>query len=237
MNENGNVVQLIHKAIDLSDGGDHSKAIAMLTKAISIDPLSEQAFFERGMANLELNNNADAIADFDRALEINPEYSGAGDWRARTLSSLGKCEEAAEDQLKNLRDNPDGKHGMGVSPQSWADCANSYISAGIHNKAKELLEEYFSDYSGNLEAYTIYETAPMRILSELLIQSGEFERAVEFAKRAYNSKHQVPADVLTYALSLEASGDIDNAKKIFEEAMKINDQMPGIKELSQRLAE
>jgi len=236
MNEK-NITQLIHKAIDYSDDGDYVNSINLLTKVISINPNNEQAYFERGMAYLELNKDADAIADFDRALKLDPEYSGARDWRARTLASLGDFKKAAEDQLKILRGNPNGKYGMGVNPQSWADCADSFISAGNHDKAKELLEEYFTDHSKKVDGYASYETAPMRILSKLLIQTGEFERAVQLSQKAYLSKHQVPADILIYALSLEASGAIEDARRVSEEAMEINDQMPGVRELSQRLAE
>jgi len=236
MNEK-NITQLIHKAIDYSDDGDYVNSINLLTKVVSINPNSEQAYFERGMAYLELNKDADAIADFDRALKLDPEYSGARDWRARTLASLGAFQKAAEDQLKVLRDNPNGKYGMGVSPQSWADCADSFISAGNHDKAKELLEEYFTVHSKKVDGYAPYETAPMRILSKLLIQTGEFERAVQLSEKAYLSKHQAPADILIYALSLEASGAIEDARRVSKEAMEINDQMPGVRELNRRLTE
>ncbi|WP_185964326.1 tetratricopeptide repeat protein [Aliikangiella marina] len=236
MDKNNCVTSLIRQAIDFSGNGEYSKAINLLTQAILIEPDNEQAFFERGMAYLELNNEPDALADFDRALQINPEYSGARDWRSRTLSALGKYDAAADEKLRNLRKNPNGKYGMGVSPQSWADCATAFIAAGKHTKARELLEEYFLDYVTKVESYANYETAPMRILSKLLIQSGAFERASEYAKTAYHSQHQVPADILAYALALEASGDIDGAKKLSAEAMKINDQMPGAKQLYQRLS-
>ena len=236
MNEKSNVTKLIHEAIDCSGDEGYSKAINLLTKAISIQPNNEQAYFERGMAYLELDKDTDAIADFDRALNINPEYSGARDWRAVALKALGQFGAAAEDQYKNLRYNPDGEYGMGVNPQSWADCADSFVSSGNHTKARELLSEYFSVHSTKVEKYASYETAPMRALSKLLVQSGEFESAVEFGKKAYNSKHKRPADILVYALALEAYGALEDAKKIAEEAMNINDQMSGVKELHQRLA-
>lgn len=237
MHDKTHVTQLIHKAIDFSDDGEFLDAVNLLTKAIIIEANNEQAYFERGMAYLELDRNADAIADFDRALKIDPQYSGALDWRARTLASLGDFQRAAEDQLKNLRDNPDGKYGAGVNPQSWAECAESFVSAGDHDKARELLEEYFALHVTKVDAYVSYQTAPMRLLSKLLIQKGEFERALEFSNKAYSSEHQVPADILAYALALEASAEIEDAKKISQEAMKINDQMPGLKQLHQRLAE
>jgi hypothetical protein len=74
------------------------------------------------------------------------------------------------------------------------------------------------------------------MLAKLLIQSGDSGRACEFAQRAYSSKHQSPADVLCYALALEASGNLPRAREVCVEAMEINDQMPGVRELHERLS-
>ena len=237
MTNNDHVTQLIHQAIDESGEGDYAVAITTLSKAIALDPNSEQAFFERGMAYLELDNTSDAISDFDRALAIDSDYSGARDWRARALESQGNFAEAAEEKLKELRTHPEGIYDMGVSPQSWGDCASAYIAAGNQSKAKSLLEEYFSEHAQKVRDYKRDETTPMRILSGLLLQSGDNARALDFAKCAYESNHQVPADILTYALSLEAVGDMINAKQICAQAMSINDQMLGLKALNQRLTQ
>jgi tetratricopeptide (TPR) repeat protein len=233
-----NSTELVHRAIDLSDAEDYRGAVNLLTQAISADSNNAQTYFERGMALLNFDQNVDAIADFDRALTIDPEFPGARDWRARTLASLGDHQRAADDRLKALRANPDGPYqGMGVIPQDWADCAESFLNAGNHNKARELLEEYFASHAKKVKSYAHFETAPMRMLAKLLIQSGDSDRACEFGKYAYSSKHQCPADVLVYALALEASGNLADARKVCAEAMEINDQVPGVKELHERLAE
>ena len=124
---------------------------------------------------------------------------------------------------------------MGVIPQDWADCAESFIKAGNHSKAKDLLEEYFVDHASKVDSYAHFETAPMRMLAKLLIQSGDLDRACEFSHKAYCSEHRCPADVLAYALTLEASGELTDARKICAEAIEENDQMPGLNELRNRL--
>ena len=112
-----------------------------LTRAAEADPGNAQAYFERGMVFMNLDRNADAVADFSRALEIDPKYSGALDWRRRALASLGEFQRAAEDCLKDLEDNPEGPHkGMGANPQRWADCAETLMKAGKSTRAEELLE-------------------------------------------------------------------------------------------------
>ena len=229
--------ELVHRAIDLSDAEDFTAALNLLTRAITVDPTNAQAYFERGMVLLNLDQDANAVADFDRALAIDHEFPGARDWRSKALASLGDHQSASEDLLKDLQSHPDGPYqGMGVSPQKWTDCADAFIKAGSHQKARELLEDYFNNYASRVTSYAHFETAPMRMLAKLLIQSGDSGRACEFAQQAYSSKHQAPADVLCYALALEASGKLPRAQEVCAEAMEINDQMPGVRELHERLS-
>ncbi len=233
-----NSTELVHRAIDLSDAADYNGALNLLSRAIAADPNNAQAYFERGMVLLNLGQDADAVPDFDRALAIDPEFPGARDWRSRALESLGDHQSAAEDRLKELESHPDGPYeGMGVSPQKWADCAEAFINAGKHQKARDLLEDYFNNYANKVTSYAHYETAPMRMLAKLLIQSGHFRRACELAQQGYSSDHQCPMDVLVYALALESSGDLAAARRICDEAIAINDQMPGVRELNDRLTE
>jgi tetratricopeptide (TPR) repeat protein len=135
-------IHLIHKAIDLSDDGEDEGALALLTRAIQGDPANPQAYHERAMALLNLDRAHEALADFDRALALNPKYPGTRDWRARTLADLGEHRASAEERLRDLRDHPEGPHaGMGVNPQRWADCAEEFARAGHSARAVELLEE------------------------------------------------------------------------------------------------
>lgn len=230
--------RLIHKAIRQSDAGDYSAAADLLTKAIELAPTNTQAHFERGVARMNLNCEADAIADFSKALDIDPEFRGALDWRSRLYAQLGDFESAARDSELDLQHRPDGPHvGMGVSPQKWADCATYYVEAKNHARARELLQSYFDDYAANVSSYVNQETAPMRLMSKVLLEAGETESALDYARRAYSSDHNVPADVLAFAIALEATGDAPGARKACAEAMAINDQMPGVQELHRRLGE
>ncbi len=226
----------VRQAIDLSDAGDYESARGLLTRAAEADPDNPQAYFERGIVFMNLDREAEAVADFSKALEIDPAYPGALDWRRRALSSLGEYQQAAEDCLKDLEENPAGPHkGMGVNPQRWTDCAEMLSRAGESARAEGLLETYFTRYADKVSAYATYETAPMRMLATLKLNVGDAKAALTYARQAYASEHQVPTDVLLLALALEASGDLDGARATCAEAMSINDQMPGVRELHQRL--
>jgi predicted Zn-dependent protease len=189
------VVRLIHEAIDRADDGDYEAAVKLLTRAIKAAPANPQAYHERAMALLNMNCDREALADFDRALELDPVFPGARSWRARMLAGLGEHRRAAEDWLRELRDRPDGPHaGMGVCPQSWADCAEQFMLAGDPARAVELLEEYLALHADRVTAYACYETAPLRLLARLLAAAGDTARAEELRAQARASPHRVPAD-------------------------------------------
>lgn len=188
-------VQLIHQAIDCSDNGDHDAAVTLLTQAIEADPANPQAYHERAMALLNLQRDREALEDFGRALELDPAFPGARSWRARIRAGRGDHRGAAEDWLHELRACPEGPHaGMGVCPQTWADCAEQFALAGDLPHAIELLEEYLARHAARVTAYARYETAPLRLLARLLEEAGDTTRAAELRARARASPHRVPAD-------------------------------------------
>lgn len=186
--------RLIHKAIDRTGDGDYSGAFKLLDRAITADPSNPQAHFERGMALAELNRDREAVAGFERAVELDPVLPGAREWLARTFRGLGEHRRAGEEWLQYLRDNPDGPPGMGVSPQSWADCAEQFALAGDAGRAVALLDEYLARHAAGVTNYARYETAPLRLLARLLEQAGNPNRAAEQRARARVSPHRVPAD-------------------------------------------
>ena len=237
-NSTNGSTELVHRAIDLSNDGNYNSAIEVLTRAIAEDPRNAQAYFERAMALMSLDRDADAIADFSSALDISPFFPGALDWRARAFAAVGDFASAAEDCRLDLQPDLAGRHlSMGINPQKWADCAQLHVKAKRSDAAREMLETYFSDYSSRVTNYASYETSPMRVLASLYMETGESGLALQYARRAYSSSHRKPSDILVLALALEASGDLVGARKVCAEAMTVNDRMPGVQELHRRLEE
>jgi tetratricopeptide (TPR) repeat protein len=58
-------------------------------EAIKLDPDNPDAFYQRGLAKIDLNDYYGAIADFDEALMINSEFADAYMQRGSAKSFIG----------------------------------------------------------------------------------------------------------------------------------------------------
>lgn len=71
-------------ASDISDLGGHRIAVAWLSRLIKAEPNRPRAYFERGIAHLEMRDKANALIDFEQCLRLDPAFPGAKDWHARS---------------------------------------------------------------------------------------------------------------------------------------------------------
>ncbi len=151
--------------------------------------------------------------DFKHLLELNPEYPGIKDWYAKTSAGLGDFKASADLKLAALREQPNGKPGLGVSPQSWAECAEVYYKAGEVEKAEAVLTEYFSEYKTKVDKYINYETTPSRILIKILFDKKKVEQALEVATDAMQSQYKVPKDYELFIEALVLNGQLEKASQ------------------------
>ena len=230
--------ELIHRVIDLSDEENYAEALKLCASILEVDASYDRVYFERGMIYLNLEKDELALVDFENLLKINPEYPGGKEWYAKTLAGLGKKVEAAFIQWEQLKSQPQGKYGMGVSPNDWAKCAQNFIEAGKKELAQSVIEEYFSRYEKNVSSYKTYETAPIRIYARLLMDANQHERALTQAVKAIQSEHVVPADFEVYIEALIENNHQEQAAiEISNYVSEIHDgyETPGIIELKKRL--
>lgn len=200
------------KGIDYSDNEEHQKAIDIFSELLRFDTRFERAYFERAMSYLNENKDNLALIDLEKLYQLNPNYPGVKDWLSKTFASLGDYKASADLKLADLKDYPNGKYGMGISPQSWADCANAFYQAGEIETAEELLQDYYDNYSAQVLKYRSYETAPSRILIKILLESNRVKQALQVAIDAMKSKHKKPADYELYIESLIINGHYDAAE-------------------------
>ena len=97
---------------------DYHDAIDILNMLIRHDAKDFDAYFLRGIAKYNLDDLLGADADFSKAVELNPVYTGAYYYRAITRSRLGNYDDALNDfkQAIELRpDLPDPYYSRGVT--------------------------------------------------------------------------------------------------------------------------
>jgi tetratricopeptide (TPR) repeat protein len=176
---------------ELEDARDHEGVVTYLSELLIRHPGEAWAYHTRAMALLELSRDAEALPDFDRALDLDHRFPGTRAWRARTHAKLGHHLAAANDFLYVAETECHGS--MGVSPLTWADCARQFVMAGQRDRAIDVLENYLANYAPMVRTYARYETTPLRILAELLLEKGEIERAAALKEQARSSPHRVPA--------------------------------------------
>jgi hypothetical protein len=80
-------------------------------------------------------------------------------------------------------------------------------------KAEEILTEYFDVQISKVDKYVNYETAPRRVLTKILIDSGRFLQALNESTIAMKSPHKVPIDYELFIESLILNGKMEKADK------------------------
>ena len=140
---------------------DYEIAISELTKAIenSNEPgdhyLPMEFYVERGECYFKEYDYDNAIADFNEALKLDPNYCRALSKRAETNAYFQLYDEAIDDYTRLIELNPDNAH-------YYFERGFNYSDAGLYNKA-------INDYEKVLELEPSNEAAAhnIKILTEV----------------------------------------------------------------------
>jgi len=85
----------VARAKERLDAGDPYGAIHLLREVVAAGRAFADAHHLLGLAYSAIDQRAEALAEFDRALELNPRYVDALLNRAVTLNDLGRIDEAS----------------------------------------------------------------------------------------------------------------------------------------------
>lgn len=89
------------------DDQDSTKAIELLDAVIASDPENIEAFDDRGLAYMQLDNDGRAVKDFRRVVALDDEDEAGYTHLAEALRNLGKYDEALTAVAKALDLAPD----------------------------------------------------------------------------------------------------------------------------------
>ncbi len=148
------VQELLGQAGDRITSGDPQGAIELTNEVLALNPLADEAYALRGIANAQLGRLQRAIDDYTQALEIKNYEWTYYTFRANTYSQLGEFGSAFQDYNEAIRYNPR------FSPafRNRADLNNS-LGESIEANIDELIADglnrlNFGDNAGAISNFT-----------------------------------------------------------------------------------
>jgi len=128
---------LLKKAKDALSKGDAKEALGLAGQAIARDLKHEQGYLFRGVVYESLQRHTEAIRDFDKAIELNPQAAEAYDRRGNEHFNLGHIQESLKDFDKFLELRPAAK------PSHWKRGISLYYASRFEDGRKGLRRSSF----------------------------------------------------------------------------------------------
>lgn len=139
--------QLIKKGLRESKQEQYLTSIETFSEAIEENPLDYEAYHNRGLSYLMLNELDKAEQDFDKSIQYNPTYSDSYYLRGNMHQRRGSSYYAISDFEKAIKLNP-------YNAESYMKCAIIYGKQGDTKKSCEYLNK--ACQLGNYDACSGY---------------------------------------------------------------------------------
>ena len=190
------------------------KEIQKLTESIDgeTDPTKKaKLYFDRGFIYLKKKDDDNAIADFDSAIELNPEDPGAYLWRG--LSYLRK--EDYDEAIANFTQATELKL---ENPYAYSGRGRAHLGKGDYDKA-------IADFT---QATELKSEGPYAHLGRGQAHLGkeDYDEAIADFTQATELKLENPDAWWWRGVSYLEKGDYDNAIKDFTRAIELKPEDP-----------
>ncbi len=210
-----NVDLSMEYALLLHSLGLHAKADEILSNVIAEVGETPALLNNRGMIRLAQDHYDDALADFSRAIAINPAYEEALINRGNVLRAFKRYDESLADFASGLSMHPG-------SVKMFIGRAYTHAAMG---KYEDAAADMASAYSlGNVDPYVLNEYAWfLATCPDAKVRDGA--RAVKLTKEAIElSAGPIPGYFDTLAAALAESGDYLGAIEAQKQAIFIGQQ-------------
>jgi tetratricopeptide (TPR) repeat protein len=127
--------------------------ITLYDHSLKVTGPSDIILCNRGVANDELGNHMQAISDFDRAIEINPERAEAYIYRGMAYGKLGNHRQAISDFDRAIEIDPEKADAHDNRGATYAKLGNHRQAISDYDRAIEIDPEYALAYIDRGTAY------------------------------------------------------------------------------------
>ena len=197
--------------------GNSILAIELFTRAIKSGQLSsgelEASYYNRGYAWDEKSEYGKAIADYTKAIELNPKFTEAYYNRGNAWESKGQFDKALADYTHAIKLNP--KH------------VNAYYKRGILEKRKKQYDKAISDYTSAIRLNPRFAYA-YNNRGNAWDDKGRYDKAIADYTKAIELN---PKDAKAYSnLAWVLATCPDERHRDGKRAIKLAEKASGIKE-------
>jgi len=240
----------LHRGRVLIARGDYSRAVETLTQALRLDPHHDAAHAWRALARRRATATPSdeaiqaMLADFDKAIEIQPDHVGYHLYRAEIRLGAGDFAGAAADCGFVLAREPESgeayalrgiaRQRLGDSAHAIEDCTAAiehntasgdvYLARAFAQDDLENMDEALSDCEAALELDS-QDAVACNLRGTLRLKMGEVDEAAEDFETAIRMQ---PTWAMPYANrgnACRARGDNEGAVREYSRALELDSQL------------
>jgi lipoprotein NlpI len=207
------LAELFKAARAAQKDGKHDEALRLADQAVKEYPKEAGAFALRGLIREEQDKLKDALADFTKVLELQPDAAQFWDRRGAVHFKLGHIKESIQDFDKAVELQPDRANGH------WMR-GISYYYAGRHDDGRKQFERYESVDTNDVENAVwrylcMAKTVGVEKARAALLKIGQDKRVPMMEVYALFQGKVQPADVLKAAEAGEAPAELRNRQRFY----------------------
>jgi tetratricopeptide (TPR) repeat protein len=125
----------------------YSKALEQFIDAVAKQPSMYQAWNYIGFANRHLGNYEDSLSAYAKALELNPDYPDAIEYRGEAYLGLNRIDDAKQAYMSLFRDSRGLADELMTAMHHWID-ARRKDAQGVAQENLEAFSQWVEERSG-----------------------------------------------------------------------------------------
>jgi tetratricopeptide (TPR) repeat protein len=181
---------------------------------VAKNPNDSYAYVSRGIFRSFAGRHGEAIADFTKAIELDPDSIPAFESRASTLFDMGFLNSSREDVERALKLDPEASGSLVLRGRIWLEWGKEEKAIADFKKAAEQ-----------------NESDGFKYLALVLMRNGEFEEALAKLSKSIE-EYAVDAEAYCWrAVVYRKLGELEKAKEDEAEFHELSvDQIPALQE-------